>query len=308
MKFQKTPNAFQYANRNSRATSTTPNETKQAGRCRSQFLCQDGITTNASVRRSTWQFNQRKSNLVTDLELGEPWPRGRGIRLQRGRGRGVGLGRPVVRRRRRVSELRRGRRVRHLDWRGFRALGPRRDHLHDLDVPEHPVLRGGAVRDVVGDGVPPGREPPVGAEEVAVPRLEARLEAVPHGLPLHRRVRARGRRLQHLPPRHAEQERLVGGGEVAAVAAPEADDAGDARHGLDAPPRVGGRAVAVLRDVHLVLVRVQELDVVALEPHHLGPREQLHRELGGSGGVSLRGGGRGEEKRLVWPVTRKEAC
>ncbi|CAL4927869.1 unnamed protein product [Urochloa decumbens] len=221
----------------------------------------------------------QESNLAAYHELLESRPRTRlhrlGLQRGRRRRRRVRLGWPVARRRR-VSELRRGRRLRQHDGRGFGALGPRREDLHDLDVPEHPVLRGGAVGHVVRDGVPPRREPPVGAEEVSIPCLEARLEPVPHGLPLHRRVRARGRRLQHLPPRHAEQEGLVGGGEVAAVAAPEADGAA-VRHGLDGPPRVRGRAVAVLRDVHLVLVRVQELVVVALEPHHFGPREQLHR-------------------------------
>jgi hypothetical protein len=69
--------------------------------------------------------------------------------------------------------------------------------------------------------------------------------------------------------------------------------------------------------VHLVLVRVQELVVVALEAHHLGPREQLHRSrsiasLGVCkawwGSICRRGDGlRGgeeeeEEERLVWPV------
>jgi hypothetical protein len=103
------------------------------------------------------------------------------------------------------------------------------EHLHDLDVPEHPVLRGGAVRHVVRDRVPPRREAAVGAEVVAVPRLELRLEAVLDGLPLQRRVggaAAGRRRLQHLAARHPEQEGLVGGGEVAAVSAAEAHDAG----------------------------------------------------------------------------------
>jgi hypothetical protein len=60
-----------------------------------------------------------------------------------------------VPRRQRVPDLRRGRRVRHLHGRGLGALGPRREHLDDLDIPEHPVLRGGAVRHVMGDGVRP---------------------------------------------------------------------------------------------------------------------------------------------------------
>ena len=184
-----------------------------------------------------------------------------------------------MRLRRRLAELRRGRRVRQLsDGRGASALGRRRrEELHDLDVPEHPVLRGGAVWHVVGDGVPPRREPAVSAEEV--PRLgpEPRLEAVPYGLPVHGRVggaRRGGGRLRHLPPRHPQQERLPGGGEVVPVPAPQADGAPRVvRRGLHGPPRVRRGPVPVLRHVRLVLVRVQELVVVALEPHHLGARE-----------------------------------
>jgi hypothetical protein len=132
----------------------------------------------------------------------------------------------------------------------------------------------------VGDRVPPGREPPVGAEEVARLGAEARLEAVPQGLPVHGRVggaRRGGRRLRHLPPRHPQQERLPGGGEVAPVAAAQADGARAVRRRLDGPPRVRRGPVPVLRHAHLVLVRVQELVVVAPEPHHLRAREQLHR-------------------------------
>jgi hypothetical protein len=180
-----------------------------------------------------------------------------------------------------LAEVQRGRRVRQLgDGRGADALGRRRrrEELHDLDVPEHPVLCGGAVGHVVGDGVPLGREPPVGAEEVARLGAEARLEAVPQGLPVHRCVgqaRRSGRRLRHLPPRHPQQERLPRGGEVAPIAAAQADDTRAVRRRLDGPPRVRRVPVPVLRHAHLV--RVQELDVVAPEAHHLRAREQLHR-------------------------------
>uniref|UniRef100_A0A453M4F8 Uncharacterized protein n=1 Tax=Aegilops tauschii subsp. strangulata TaxID=200361 RepID=A0A453M4F8_AEGTS len=233
------------------------------------------------------------------LQLGEPGLRlglgRRGRRVVRRRRGRLGLGGPVVRL---VGggggpELGRGRRVRREGGGGRRRglLGRGRgraggEHLHDLDVPEHPVLGGGAVRHVVGDGVAPGRDAPVGAE-VLVPApadaagagLEAHLEAVADGLPLDGRVGAapgRRGRLQHLAARHAQQERLRGGGQVAAVPAAEAHRAGRVRHGLHRPARARGGAVAVLRDVQLVLVRVQELVVPALQPHRLGVREQLH--------------------------------
>jgi hypothetical protein len=82
-----------------------------------------------------------------------------------------------------------------------------------------------------------------------------------------------GHRLRHLPPRHPQQERLPGGGEVAPVAAAQADGARAMRRRLDGPPRVRRGPIPVLRHAHLVLVRVQELVVVAPEPHHLRARE-----------------------------------
>jgi hypothetical protein len=152
----------------------------------------------------------------------------------------------------------------------------RREDLEDLDIPEHPA--GVAVRDVVGDGVAPGREPGVGAEEVVVPRAEADgAGAVALRHPLDGGVEAVGQRLRDLAARRAEEERLVGGGEVAAVAAAQAQHAGAVRDRLHLPPRVQGRRVPVLRYAGLVLVRVQVLVVVAPQPHCLGALEQLHR-------------------------------
>jgi hypothetical protein len=120
-----------------------------------------------------------------------------------------------------------------------------------------------AVRDVVGDGVAPRRDPGVGAEEVAVPRAEPRGSAAAVGAhavavrdPLDGGVEAVGQRLGHLAPGRAEEERLVGGGEVAAVAAAEAEHAGAVRDGLHQPPRVRGRRIPVLRHVRLVLLCV----------------------------------------------------
>ena len=102
----------------------------------------------------------------------------------------VGLGGPVVRlvRRRGRVEHRRGRRLRRQQDRGGRGrgvVGPGpgaggREHLDDLDVPEHPVLGGAAVRHVVGDGVPPGRDAAVGPEVLvaALAGPEAGLELI----------------------------------------------------------------------------------------------------------------------------------
>jgi len=152
------------------------------------------------------------------------------------------------------------------------------------------------VRGVVSHGVPPRREPRVGAEEVAVPGAEARAAralsaaaAVADGHPLDGGVESVGQGLEHLAAGDAEEEGLVGGGEVAAVAAAEAEHAGGVRDRLHHPPRVRGRRVPVLDHVRLVLVRVQVLVVVAPQPHRPGALEQLHRRRRGGGGAPRRG-------------------
>jgi hypothetical protein len=93
------------------------------------------LGTRHQAGTSTWQFYQTtKPNwpLTSSLESIGP---SRGASTASGSnggggGRGVRLGRAV----------------------------PRRRRVPDLDVPEHPVLRGGAVRHVVGDGVTPRQE------------------------------------------------------------------------------------------------------------------------------------------------------
>jgi hypothetical protein len=109
------------------------------------------LETRHQASTSTWQLYQTtKPNWPLTLSLESIGPsRGAstasGSSSGGGGGRGVRLGRALPRRWR-VPYLRRGRRVRHLDGHGLGALEPRREHLDDLDVPEHPVLRGGAAR------------------------------------------------------------------------------------------------------------------------------------------------------------------
>lgn len=148
--------------------------------------------------------------------------------------------------------------------------------LDDVNVPEDPVRGAGAVGDVVGHGVAPGREAAVGPEEVAVAGAELDVGALPHGLPLEGGVEAAGEGLDHLAPGHAEEEGLVGGGEVLAVAALEAEDGVGVEDELDGPPGAGGGPVAVLGDGLLVLLRHQVLVVAAPEAHRPGVAEELH--------------------------------
>lgn len=166
-----------------------------------------------------------------------------------------------------------------LGWemrRGRRGRGGARDDVDDIDVPQNPILGGGAVRDVMGDGVAPRREAAVGAEEVAVAGLELDLDAVANRLPLDGGVEARGHGLEDLAAGDAEEEGLVGGGEVAAVAALEAQHQGGPVHDLHRPPGVAGRPVAVLAHALLVLFRDQIFVMVAPKPDHPRPAEQIH--------------------------------
>ena len=150
------------------------------------------------------------------------------------------------------------------------------DYVDDVDVPQNPILCGGAVGDIVGDGIAPWREAAVGAEEVAVAGLELGLDAVADGLPLDGGVEAGGHGLEDLAAGDAEEEGLVRGGEVAVVAALEAQNRGGPVHDLHRPPGVAGCPVAVLAHVLLVLVRRQIFVVVAPKPDHPRPAEKIH--------------------------------
>lgn len=121
------------------------------------------------------------------------------------------------------------------------------DNLHDVDVPEYPVLSGGAMGDVVGDGVAPRGHAAVGAEEVAIAGPELDAVALTDGFPLEGRVKAPGGKgLDDLAAGHAEEERDVGGGEVLAVAALESKHGVGAVDELDGPAGIAGRAITDL--------------------------------------------------------------
>jgi hypothetical protein len=167
--------------------------------------------------------------------------------------------------------------------------------LDDLDVPDHPPSM--PVRGVMGHGIPPWWEPRVGTKEVAVPGAEARTMGtlstaaiVANGHPLDGGVEAVGQGLEHFAASDAKEKGLVGGREVAAVAAAEAEHAGGVRDRLHHPPCVWGCCITVLDHMRFVLICVQVLVMVAPQPNRPGTLEQLHRRHsgGGSGGAPRR--------------------
>ena len=149
-------------------------------------------------------------------------------------------------------------------------------NVKDINVPENPILSGGPLRNIVGHRVPPRRQSPISPQEVAVAGLELDMVPVSDGLPLERGVDPLGPRLGHLATGHAEQEGMVGGGEVLVVAALEADDGVGVGHELHGPARVLGGSVPVLSHRLLVLVGQQVLIVVATQAHRLGVAEEFH--------------------------------
>lgn len=134
----------------------------------------------------------------------------------------------------------------------------------------------------MGDGVAPRRNAAVGAEELAVAGPELDPIALTDGFPLDGRVEPSRKGLGHFPAGHAEEVRLVRGGEVAAVAALEADDglvaleAAAVAGVLDSPPGVLGGPISILGHRVLVFVGVEVLVVVALQPDGGGVVEEVH--------------------------------
>lgn len=153
-------------------------------------------------------------------------------------------------------------------------------NVDDVHGPEDPILGGGSMRNVVGDGVPPRRRTAIGAEECASLGFELQVDAVLYGLPLNGRVHfGCGNRLDNLFAGPAEEEGFVGGGQVAAVAALETDNVGLVRDELYHPPCFPGGADAALPDRFFVVVGDKVLVEVASEPDGFGFVEELHREL-----------------------------
>lgn len=129
----------------------------------------------------------------------------------------------------------------------------------------------------MSDGVPPWRRPTVGAQVLAAPRPKLELKAVAYGFPLELEVHALvGFRLEHFSACHAKEEGVVGGGEVEAVTALEADDVGFVVDEFDCPAGFSGGAVSALAHGLLVVVGDEVLVEVAAELDGLGGVEELH--------------------------------
>ena len=96
--------------------------------------------------------------------------------------------------------------------------------------------------------------------------------------------------MKHFPAGHSEQERLIAGSQVLAVAAFETDDRvrASARCKLDGPASSFGRSTTVLVNRLLVVVGDKVLVVVAAEADGLGVAEEIH------GGSEVVGGARFE--------------
>lgn len=150
-------------------------------------------------------------------------------------------------------------------------------NLDDINIPQDPILRGGPVGDIMSDGVPPRRKAAIRSEKVAVAGLQLDTTTVPDGFPFHGGVkRGGGKCLEHLAAGHAEEEGVVGGGEVFAVAAFEADDVAVFRDVLDEPAGGLGGAVSVLCDGFFIFLGEEVFVVVAAEAHRLGEVEEVH--------------------------------
>lgn len=134
------------------------------------------------------------------------------------------------------------------------------------------------MRDVMGHRVSPRWQAPIGPEEVSVAGLEPDLIAVSDWLPLDRGVEAPGQRLEHFAAGHAEQEGLVGGGEVLAEAALESDHGFGSGYDLHSPLGRFGGSVSVLSDRLFVFFGHKVLVVVAAEAHRLCVVKEVHSD------------------------------
>lgn len=129
----------------------------------------------------------------------------------------------------------------------------------------------------MGDGVSPRRRSAVCPEELPEFRPQLHVKPILPRLPLDGAVGCGGGGgLEDLFSGSAEDEGLVGGGEVLAEAALEADDVGFSGDELHRPADVGGGAVAGLADGILVVGGLEVLGEMALEANNFGATEKLH--------------------------------
>lgn len=162
-------------------------------------------------------------------------------------------------------------------WRWF---GGRRsdDNIDDVNVPENPIQSGSPVRDVVCDGVSPGRNAAVSAEELTVACLELDLVAFLDGLPFDGGVETARAGLEDFPAGHAKEEGLVRCGEVLTVATFETDNIvfRDVFNELYGPAALFGGSCPALSDGLFVFVGMEVLPVAALKTDDLGVFEYIH--------------------------------
>ena len=143
------------------------------------------------------------------------------------------------------------------------------------------------MRHIVSDGVPPRRNTAVASQEITVPRFKFHKRAFLDRLPLKRGVQPLRTSLKNLQAGHSEQERLIRGHQVLAVAALEADYRIGILNKLNTPSRILRRSVPTLSNRLLVFVGEQILLVMAPEADDLGVAEEIHVGIELSGGDAI---------------------
>lgn len=149
--------------------------------------------------------------------------------------------------------------------------------IDDVNVPQDPILRGGSIRQIMRDRIPPWHRCSIGSQEL--PSFRPQFHFIPFldRFPLNRRILFRiGQSLENFFTGHAEQKGLVGCTEVSAMAAPEANGVGVTVDGLNDPPGPIGGTVAALSHGLLVIVGHEEFVEVAAKPDRFGLVKELH--------------------------------
>ena len=115
----------------------------------------------------------------------------------------------------------------------------------------------------MGDRISPRGQPSVGSEEITVASSELHSVALFYRFPLDGGIKPPGASLEDFPTSHAQEEGLVGGGEVLVEAALEPDDVVGVFHQFYRPPSHLGRAAPILDDGFFVVVGQQIFLVMA---------------------------------------------